>query len=222
MAGYQCPFCQQIMTVTDDNQTVYNLSFTESGFYTSNAHIYNCPTQITYYKCPNCNQISILLHGLNNLKGLLINVHPPSSCKQYPDYIPQQIRNDYEEACSILNTSPKASATLSRRCLQGMIRDFWGIKEKTLYQEITQLKGKVYPDQWKAIDALRKLGNIGAHMEQDVNVIIDIDPDEAFKLIQLIEFLMKAWYINREEEKQLYSDITDIAIDKQLQQAASE
>jgi hypothetical protein len=47
-----------------------------------------------------------------------------------PDYIPEQIKDDYYEACSILNLSPKASATLARRCLQGMIRDFWGITKK--------------------------------------------------------------------------------------------
>ncbi|MCB1884663.1 MAG: DUF4145 domain-containing protein [Geminicoccaceae bacterium] len=28
--------------------------------------------------------------------------------------------------------SPKASATLSRRCLQSMIRDFWTISKDTL------------------------------------------------------------------------------------------
>ena len=32
-----------------------------------------------------------------------------------------QLMDDYEEACAIVNLSPKASATLSRRCLQGMI-----------------------------------------------------------------------------------------------------
>ena len=51
---------------------------------------------------------------------------PESDAKVFPDYIPQQIREDYVEASKIKELSPKASATLSRRCLQGMIRDFWG------------------------------------------------------------------------------------------------
>jgi len=37
----------------------------------------------------------------------------------------------------------------------------------------------VDPLTWEAIDAVRKLGNIGAHMEKDINVIVDVDPEEA-------------------------------------------
>lgn len=51
---------------------------------------------------------------------------PPSGAKAFPDFVPAAIRADYEEACLIVDLSPKASATLSRRALQGMIRDFWG------------------------------------------------------------------------------------------------
>src|SRR6266542_6816273 len=49
---------------------------------------------------------------------------PKSHAKVFPDYIPTGIIRDYEEACEIVNASPKASATLSRRCLLGIIRDF--------------------------------------------------------------------------------------------------
>ena len=52
-------------------------------------------------------------------------------------------------------------------------------------------------------------------MEKDTNLIVDIDADEAEKLIKLIELLMKEWYINREERKQLFSDILEINADKQ-------
>lgn len=36
---------------------------------------------------------------------------------------------------------------------------------------------------------VREIGNIGAHMEADINVIIDVDPDEAQILIDLVELL---------------------------------
>lgn len=49
---------------------------------------------------------------------------PPSFAQVWPEYVPAPIRSDYEEACAIRDPSPKASATLARRCLQGMIRDF--------------------------------------------------------------------------------------------------
>jgi hypothetical protein len=41
----------------------------------------------------------------------------------------------------------------------------------------------------EAIDIVRNIGNIGAHMEADINVIVDVDPDEAQTLIELIETL---------------------------------
>ena len=137
--------------------------------------------------------------------------------KHYPDYIPEQIRKDYEEANLILERSPKAAATLLRRCLQGMIHDFWGIKEKNLNAEVTQLKGKVNLIQWQAIDGLRKIGNIGAHMEKDVNLIVDIEPDEAKKLLRLIEMLLDKWYITRHEEEDLLNEIVGIAKSKEEQ-----
>ena len=72
-----------------------------------------------------------------------------------------------------------------------MIRDIWGIKEKNLYNEISALKSQIPADLWSSVDALRQLGNIGAHMEKDTNIIVDIDPNEANSLIQLIELIMK-------------------------------
>jgi integrase len=49
------------------------------------------------------------------------NLIPEADIKIFPDYIPKPILDDYAEACLINNLSPKASATLSRRSLQGII-----------------------------------------------------------------------------------------------------
>lgn len=147
----------------------------------------------------------------------IMHFNPISLAKAYPDYIPQTIRSDYEEAHAILNLSPKASATLSRRCLQGMIRDFWGISKARLVDEIDALKDLVDPSTKKVLDALRKLGNIGAHPEKDVNLIVDIEPNEAHMLLKFIELLMQKWYIERHDNEQLLQDILDLDKDKQNQ-----
>ena len=102
----------------------------------------------------------------------------------------------------IVSLSPKASATLSRRCLQGMIRDFFGISLPTLKAEIDAINNKVDPLVWQAIEAVRKVGNIGAHMEKDINVIVDVEPNEAELLVGLIEFLIKDWYVARDNKTQ--------------------
>jgi len=142
---------------------------------------------------------------------------PNSFAKPFPEYIPKPLRIDYEESASIIELSPKASATLSRRCLQGIIRDFWGIKKGRLVDEINAIEEKVDPLTWKSIDAIRKVGNIGAHMEKDINLILDVEPNEAYLLIQLIELLFEEWYIHRHEREEKLKAITGIAITKEEQ-----
>jgi Domain of unknown function (DUF4145) len=139
------------------------------------------------------------------------NLIPPSNAKVFPEYVPEPIRNDYVEACLIKDLSPKASATLSRRCLQGMIRNFWVISKNRLVDEIDAIKDKTDPLTWDAIDAVRKIGNIGAHMEKDINVILDVDPDEAQLLIGLIELLVKDWYIAKHDREERLRNIVAVS-----------
>lgn len=127
---------------------------------------------------------------------------PESTAKIYPDYIPSAIRQDYVEACAIQSNSPKAAATLARRALQGMIRDYFGVSKSRLVDEIEAIKDKVEPSTWDAIDAVRSVGNIGAHMEKDVNLIIDVSEEEARQLIELLEMLFEDWYVSRHEREQ--------------------
>lgn len=171
---------------------------------------------IEMMRCPSCSKICSIAVGVGDeIKGKRVMIFPESSAIQFPEYVPESIRVDYEEACSILDKSPKAASTLARRCLQGMIHDFWKIHGKNLNAEITQLKDHVPAAQWDAIDAVRSVGNIGAHMEQDVNLIIDISVEEASKLLKLIEHLISKWYIDRHESEELYRDVTSIGAEKQ-------
>ncbi|WP_372445280.1 hypothetical protein [Clostridium estertheticum] len=42
------------------------------------------------------------------------------------------------------------------------------------------------PLTWEAIDAVRTIGNIGAHMEKDINQIVDVESSEAALLIETL------------------------------------
>lgn len=145
----------------------------------------------------------------------ILDLVPSSRAKAYPNYIPKPILDDYNEACLIADLSPKASATLSRRCLQGIIRDFWKVKPGRLVDEIDQIKDMTDALTWDAIDSVRKVGNIGAHMEKDINLIVDVDPNEAGMLIGLIEIVLKDWYVNKEERKNRLMQIKSIADSKE-------
>ena len=165
--GFQCPYCNMIMSLSSESHSVQYPSFErETGYYyfsISEQKVENSCLQIDFYKCPNCGQYTIYATGVGMaVRDVNISIRPISFAKQFPQYIPEAIRQDYEEACAIMSLSPKASATLSRRCLQGMIRDFWGITKPTLNKEIDELKDKIPTDLWSSIDALRQLGNIGA------------------------------------------------------------
>ena len=213
---FVCPYCgrEQIFSFdnSDTKKTGYAIDFEKRD-----AQDKSCDIWIHHIKClnPKCQKLLVVGEGMWDHKQY--DLIPTNVHKVYPDYIPQQIRADYVEASLIIEKSPKAAATLLRRCLQGMIHDFWQITEKNLNAEITSLQGKIPQSQWKAIDGLRKLGNIGAHMENDVNLIIDIDVGEAQKLQKLIELLLEKWYIARHDEEALCEEIAKVADEKEEQ-----
>lgn len=213
---YTCPYCGCKQSYTTANSEM-NYSGIHRNYSPREKNSEAGDINILTIVCNNVSCFQTTSVGYFVQTSKQIDLLPQKVFKQFPDFVPEQIRNDYEEACTIIADSPKAAATLLRRCLQGMIRDFWKICEKNLNAEITALKDKVSATQWNAIDGLRKIGNIGAHMEKDVNTIIDIDLDEASKLRMLIELLIDKWYIARHDEEALYSDITGIADEKEEQ-----
>ena len=235
--SYNCRFCESKIPVVNSTYNCTFLTFDGDVVFMGNSTTgqkgYKNPRQGSYspkevapkeelgvhfYKCPSCEKISVEIVGVGEqFSEKKVSFFPDSNAKQYPNYIPSLIREDYEEACKILNLSPKASATLSRRCLQGMIRDFHKISKKTLFDEIEAIETLISPQVSKVLHAVRQIGNIGAHMEKDINTIIEIEPSEANQLIQLIEYLMQEWYINQYETDKLLNDIIGTNSSKQAQ-----
>jgi hypothetical protein len=214
---WTCPYCDRDTTITDtyaSDDFKLRLKNAE-GFRQFKTFMVVCPN-------PKCQKFTlrITMHEAEvtatgpdkiTIQPLETwNLIPPSRAKVFPDYVPQAIRDDYVEACKIRDLSPKASATLSRRCLQGMIRDYWKIAKARLIDEIEALEDKVDAQTWAAIDAVRKIGNIGAHMQKDIDVIVDVDPNEAQVLIELIELLVKDWYVVRHDREERLKNIVRI------------
>lgn len=209
-----CPFCEASIPRTDETVRHQKLGFEYHENFPATHQNYDFI--FISVKCPNCSKKHYLIDGQGNPFGAVDNmsIYPKSKAKQFPEFIPASLRQDYEEAYSILDLSPKASATLSRRCLQGMIRDFHGIKGNSLYHEISQLEEIIPASQYKVLHSLRKLGNIGAHFEKDVNLIVKIEANEAEKLIKLIEFLFEKWYIEQKETEDLFDIINETSAQK--------
>lgn len=127
-------------------------------------------------------------------------VWPITSSRQpIPSSVDPIFANDYKEACSILSLSPKASAALSRRCLQNILREKAGIKKGDLSKEIQQVidSQKLPTYLSDNIDAVRNIGNFAAHPTKSTSSgeIIDVEPGEAEWLLDVIELLFDFYFV---------------------------
>jgi hypothetical protein len=99
-----------------------------------------------WHDCPSCQKSAVyLLSGIYGKDGKFTEtsrelVFPQTTGRPPPStQVPKALVDDYNKACSVLNKSPKASAALSRRILQTILRDFANVKKGTL-----QMKFKKY------------------------------------------------------------------------------
>jgi hypothetical protein len=223
--NWQCPFCNHKAIVHDEHLG------TISDFKHSFNHDNRFGRQYVRGQiivCPNdkCREYSLVIAlgdeiWSQHVSGLVESAPkrswrliPDSSAKVFPSYIPKPLLDDYREACLIRDLSPKASATLARRCLQGIIRDFWKVSKPRLVDEIEAIKERLDTETWEAIDSVRKVGNIGAHMEKDIDLVIDVEPNEAQLLIELIETFFEEWYVARHERDERMKKVKGLAVSK--------
>lgn len=120
--------------------------------------------------------------------------HPPC-----PPEVPLSIAEDYEEACIVLPDSPKASAALSRRCLQNILWDAGKVKPGNLANEIQQVinSGNLPSHLVKALDMVRQIGNFAAHpmKSNSTGEIVPVEPEEAEWDLEVIEALFDFYYV---------------------------
>lgn len=116
-----------------------------------------------------------------------------------PSEVPKEIAEDYQEACLVLSDSPKASAALSRRCLQNLLRTVGGIKHQELSNEIKEIvdRGGLPTHISEAIDAVRVIGNFAAHPQKDKGTgeILPVEPEEAEWNLDVLESLFDFYYV---------------------------
>ena len=146
-------------------------------------------------------------------------VHPKGSTrKACPQQVPRDIAADHLEACLVLPDSPKASAALSRRCLQHLLRSAAGVKHGDLAREIQEvLDSQKLPSYLaEAIDAVRNIGNFAAHPQksQHTGTILDVEPGEAEWNLDVLDQLFDFYYVQPSVVAQKKA-----ALNKKLQEA---
>ena len=117
-----------------------------------------------------------------------------------PPEVPPDFAEDYIEACLVLSDSPKASAALSRRCLQHLIREKASVKPSNLANEIQEVLDRSLLPSYIAeiIDAVRNVGNFAAHptKSKQTGEIMDVEEGEAELNLNVIEALFDFYFVN--------------------------
>lgn len=139
-------------------------------------------------------------------------IRPLQATMLYPDFgsaplpesdMPEDVKQDYEEAARIFSKSPRGAAALLRLALQKLCKHL-GEPGENINTDIRALvdKGIFSPQVTKVADTLRITGNNAVHPAQ----IVDEDFDRvAEKMFDLINFIVKKAITEPKELDELYN-----------------
>jgi hypothetical protein len=161
----KCPFCGVEFHA---NRQPNNLGQDPEGRYWA----------VTPRTCPACNRVNLHMERIEDPNRIMLDavvmestlIWPRSSPRPpAPPEVPAQYAEDYNEAALVLADSPKASAALSRRCMQNILRDEEGVNPGNLSAEIQEAinNGNLASHVEVQLDAVREIGNLAAHPTKD-------------------------------------------------------
>lgn len=199
----------------------------QHDWYASNMKCMHCQTSVHYQaesfpigtdddgvwtilagSCPSCTKLivhldcqrTIVERGLRSARGHLYPVRPPSGHRPAPPAdVPPELAEDYNEASAVLHLSPKASAALSRRCLQHLLRDTAQVKHQDLAREIDEVLARPgFPSHLaEAIDAIRQLGNFAVHPVKSTHSgeVLPVEAGEAEWTLDVLDLLFDFYFV---------------------------
>jgi len=157
---------------------------------------------VLWEKCPSCERLIIHLCAKQADKAELQLVHPKGIARApLSPAVPDEFAQDYREACLVLADSPKASAALSRRCLQHFLREAAKTKKKDLAEQIDEVLPSLPSFLAEMIDTVRVMGNFAAYPIKSTNTgeIIDVEPGEAEWLLDTLEMAFDFYFVQPAE-----------------------
>ena len=194
----KCPYCTKSIHFEETDGSVYEFdenskpkSSEINGF------------SISHGFCPSCDQLIVLYREVvfegsqyeDNLSTVLIEevVYPKHFTRNLPSEVPEPYKTDFTEANSVLPLSPRASAAISRRSLQNILREHFKIKKGSLASEIEiflNLPG-IPSYLSEAVDAIRNVGNFAAHPLKNTRTgeIVPVEDGEAEWLLDVLDAL---------------------------------
>lgn len=180
----KCPHCKNFIHLNFDFKNLGSDS--EYTWYAENG------------LCPSCKKMIIFLaYSASGLEKKFLVYPKTSSCDKAPIEVPSHIAEDFDEAGLILNDSPKASAALSRRCLQTIIHEYFKVNKRNLSEEIDEVMKQVPLYISKQLDAIRQIGNFSAHpiKSQNTGEIVNVETGEAEWCLDILQSLFEFCYV---------------------------
>jgi len=205
----KCPHCCVVVRFEAD-------SYRENSEWSVSRHFwpenhdqhpgYDQQLRVTAVKCPNCEEfvLAVEMTISDSDDGTVLRrdyrlVWPPSAIRPVPSEVPEHIAQDYAEAACVLAVSPKASAALSRRCLQAILEEEGGASPGDLADQIEFVRETLPTDLGDTLDNIRFAGNYAAHPKKSTNSgeILDVEPTEAECSLDILDLLFDYYYVRK-------------------------
>ena len=160
--------------------------------------------EVSAAACPSCGGTVIAMRSQpldGNLPTRSWFVWPEGiSRHEIPTAVPAAIAADFREAVLVLPVSPKASAALSRRCLQHLLRE-QGYAQHDLVKQIDALTPDLPKYLRHDVDLVRVVGNFAAHPMKATTTgeIVEVADGEAEWLLEVLEELFDFFYVRPDE-----------------------
>ena len=147
-------------------------------------------------RCPNCKKPIVVAEIKSEGKTLNRLVHPFNVVRIVPPEVPKDIGEDFREAAAVLPISEKASAALSRRCLQNLLTR-QGHRQRDLAKQIESALKDLPTRIAENLDVIRAIGNYAAHpmKHKSTGLIVDVEPEEASWTLDVLEDLFEFYYV---------------------------
>jgi hypothetical protein len=178
--------------------------------------------ELSWTLCPACEHYVVIVRAVKDFDEDAASewmVYPKGSTRpSLPASVPDEFAADYREAAIVLTDSPKASAALSRRCLQHLLREKAGVKKADLSKEIQEvIDSRDLPTHLsEAIDAVRNHGNFAAHplKSQSTGEVVDVEPGEAEWNLDVLDELFDHYFVQparfEAQKAQLNAKLADL------------
>lgn len=161
-------------------------------------------------KCYNCGEVSIWVHDQIVYPNTKIDILPNTD-------LPSRIRQLFEEAREIVDSSPKGSAALLRLCMQYLCKEL-GESGKNMDNDIASLVSKgLNPLVQKSLDVVRVIGNESVHPG-----VIDLNDNKemAVKLFGLVNIVCEQMISHPRQVEELYDGLPKSKLERIMKRNA--